>query len=89
MNCYGELGSRQDCREQGRGEKAVAEKVNKKKEENIKTLNEYLGFSERCFSEKIFPKVLVPRRMETGQAVEAKEVFCGSYTTFVITSGFN
>ena len=29
LNCYGELGSRQDSRQQGRGEKAAAEKVTK------------------------------------------------------------
>ena len=29
LNCCGELGPRQDCQEQGRGEKAAAEKVKK------------------------------------------------------------
>merc|ERR1719167_340120 len=31
-------------------------------------------------------KVLVPRLLEASAAKEAKQVFCGSYTTFIVTS---
>ena len=55
----------------------------------------FLGLTERNFWESgtlrlsiIFTKVLVPRVMEL-PAGEMKEVFCGNYTTFVVTSGFN